>query len=121
MSKKNQQANEINKKRRLPRPDEMGEVQQRLRSERVELALRQLPGWKLVAAGKAIGRTWRFPEPQVAATYVAYVANLAATVRQPVRIHLDGNVLSVTVSGILRRGVGEGLPRQVVQLAKNLA
>lgn len=120
MNKKNQQSIEINKKRR-PRPDELDGVQQRLRSERVELALRQLPGWKLVAAGKAIGRTWRFPEPQVAAAYVAYVANLAATVHQPVRMHLDGNVLSVTVSGINRNGNGEGLTRQVVQLAQNLA
>ena len=121
MSKKNQHTHQISKKRRLPRPGEIGEVQQRLRSERVELALRQLPGWKLVAAGKAIGRTWRFPEPQVAAAYVSYVANLAATVRQPVRIHLQGNVLSVTVSGIHRRGTSEGLTRQVIQLAQNLA
>ena len=120
MGKKNQQVTEINKKRR-PRPDELGEVQQRLRSERVELALRQLPGWKLVAAGKAIGRTWKFPDPQVAAAYVAYVANLAAAVRQPLRIHLEGTMLSVTVSGIHRHGTGEGLTRQVIQLAQNLA
>lgn len=79
-----------------------------------------MQGWKLVAAGRAIGRKWHFPEPKVAAAYVAYVAELAATVHHPVRIHLNGDELTVTVTGRVHNGAAEGLTRQAFQFAQNL-
>jgi len=45
---------------------------ERLKAERVQLRLQQIRGWKLQPEGKAIDRIRQFPDPLVAASYLAF-------------------------------------------------
>ena len=79
--------------RRPPLPPE------KLKAERVQEALKAMPGWKLTRKGRAINRAYRFASTEVAMAYASYVSALAQSTGQ--RIHLsvaDGRV-AVTVYG----------------------
>src|SRR4028119_1889512 len=63
---------QIQKKRRLPRPDEIGQLNERLRSERVELELKSMPGWRLLPNGWELGMTRRLPGAGGALSFAGY-------------------------------------------------
>ena len=115
------------KKKRLPPPDDalgllaglQGQAQQRLKSERVQLRLKRLPGWRMQAEGKAIDRVRQFADPLVAALYLAFAGMLARQSNQPLRISMIGSTVCVALTG---RSVSpeEGLTDEVLDLAEQL-
>jgi pterin-4a-carbinolamine dehydratase len=101
--------------------------QQKLKAERVQLPearirelLSHMPGWELAVTGQSIGREWRFPQPRVAAAYVAYVAGLAAAEGQAVQIALSGGTMSVILTTRLSGGSREGLTERDFRFAARL-
>lgn len=116
------------KKRRLPPPDDglgnvlaglQGQAQQRLKSERVQLRLRRLPGWRVQPEGKAIDRVRQFSDPLVAALYLSFAGLLARQSNQPLRISMIGSTICVALTG--RSTIpGDGLTDEVLDLAEQL-
>jgi pterin-4a-carbinolamine dehydratase len=95
----------VSKKRRPPRPDDIIVAESRLRSERVELAVKKLRGWRSTLDRAGIDRMRRFPNGRVAAAYAAYVAHHATEWRQPVNIHVSGSRVTVVLTALPgRRG-----------------
>jgi pterin-4a-carbinolamine dehydratase len=116
------------KKKRLPPPDDalggvlaglQSQAQQRLKSERVQLRLKRLPGWRMQPEGKAIDRVRQFSDPLVAALYLAFAGLLARQSNQPLRISMIGSTVCVALTG---RSVspGTGLTDEVLDLAEQL-
>jgi pterin-4a-carbinolamine dehydratase len=92
---------------------------ERLKAERVQLRLKRLPGWKLLAETGAIDRVRRFEDPLVAATYLAFASLLARTLRQPLQVSLtDGNI-TIALTG-RQKGPDKGLTEEVLDLAEQL-
>lgn len=95
----------VSRKRRPPRPDDIIVAESRLRSERVELAVKKLRGWRSTLDRAGIDRMRRFPNGRVAAAYASYVANHATEWRQPVNIYVSGNRVTVVLTALPgRRG-----------------
>lgn len=90
----------------------METVENRLKSERVEERLRQMPGWKLLPGGRAIDRVRDLATPEIAADYAAWVLKSAARLGRCVGVRLIGDrYLSITLegrSGSSRRSLSEG-------------
>ena len=86
-------------------------VENRLKSERVEERLRQMPGWKLLPGGRAIDRISDLSTPEIAADYSAWVLRSAARLGRCVGVQLiGGRYLAVTLegkSGSSRRSLSE--------------
>lgn len=75
-------------------------VENRLKSERVEERLRQMPGWKLLPGGRAIDRVRDLATPEIAADYAAWVLKSAARLGRCVGVRLiGGRYLSITLEG----------------------
>lgn len=128
----------VNRKKRLPPPGDWEaqagaesrprgrqklkseRVQQKLKSERVQELLRTLPEWELSAAGRGIGRQWRFPKPRVAAAYANFLAELAASEGQTVQLTLAGSDVTLILTSRLRGGSREGLTEKVFRFAARL-
>lgn len=89
----------------------MDTVENRLKSERVEERLRQMPGWKLLPGGRAIDRVRDLGTPEIAADYAAWVLKSAARLGRCVGVRLiGGRYLSITLegrSGPSRRSLSE--------------
>ncbi|HEV2853818.1 MAG TPA: hypothetical protein VHC97_13530 [Thermoanaerobaculia bacterium] len=91
--------------RRPPRPSGellTGEasVESRLKSERVEEMLRQMPGWKLLPGGRAVDRVREMATPEIAADYAAWVLRSAARLGRCVGVRLAGSrCLTITLEG----------------------
>lgn len=87
-------------------------VETRLKSERVEERLRQMPGWKLLPGGRSIDRVRDLATPEIAADYAAWVLRSAARLGRCVGVRLiGGRYLSITLegrSGPSRRSLSEG-------------
>jgi pterin-4a-carbinolamine dehydratase len=115
------------RKKRLPRPDdEIGaamamtenQKEQRLKSERVQLRLKQMHHWR-VLKGQAIDRVRKFPDPLVAAAYLAYASLLARQLGQPLRAHVTGSTVTIGLTG-RTKGTDPGLTEAVLDLAEQL-
>ena len=87
-----------------------------LKAERVQEALRGLPGWSQTGED-AIQRTRQFTNLAEAETYASFVGKLATCKRQPVTIALTGNRVAVTLTGHPVRGCTGGLTKAVFKLA----
>lgn len=75
-------------------------VENRLKSERVEERLRQMPGWKLLPGGRAIDRIRDLATPEIAADYAAWVLRSAARLGRSVGVQLiGGRYLAITLEG----------------------
>ena len=87
-------------------------VENRLKSERVEEMLRQMPGWKLLPGGRTIDRVRDLATPEIAADYAAWVVRSAARLGRSVGVRLiGGRYLAITLegrSGPSRRSLSEG-------------
>lgn len=88
-----------------------------LKPERVQLLLRELPGWSLGAGGRAIERTRLFNCVAEAAEFVGHAGRLASAQRQPVHIALSGRSVVLTLTGHPMRGCTGGLTNPVFRLA----
>lgn len=86
-------------------------VENRLKSERVEERLRQMPGWKLLPGGRTIDRIRDLSTPEIAADYAAWVLRSAARLGRCVGVQLiGGRYLAITLegkSGSSRRSLSE--------------
>ncbi len=75
-------------------------VENRLKSERVEEMLRQMPGWKLQPGGRVIDRVRDLATPEIAADYAAWVLKSAASLGRCVGVRLiGGRYLAITLEG----------------------
>lgn len=90
----------------------------RLKAERVQEALKRLPGWELAAGGQEIVRTRRFKDAVGARAFVGLVCRLSSGQKQPVRIRLAGEQVVVTLKGHPVRGCAGGLGNPVFKLAE---
>ena len=94
-----------------------------LKSERVQDAaeieerLRNLPGWKLGAGGTGIRRARKFPRPEDAEAFVAFVGRMATSNRQPVTICLTGRLVLVVLTGRRASADDGGLSEGTFKLA----
>jgi pterin-4a-carbinolamine dehydratase len=118
----------LSRKKRLPRPDDdigiamaltRSQVEQRLKSERVQSRLKRMPRWRMQEGGKAIDRVRQFPDALVAASYLAFAALLARQSGQPLRVAVVGNALRLGLTG-LSKGVDAGITEDVLDLAEQL-
>lgn len=115
---------EAEKKQRPPRPVgsqpiKAAAVHQRLKAERVQEALKAMPGWKLTAGDTAIDRVYSFTTSAFASAFAAYVTEAARLSERPVDLSLAGATLVVTLSAPLRGG-GRGVTEDVLTFAKQL-
>ena len=90
----------------------------RLKAERVQEALKRLPGWELDAGGQEIVRARKFKDAVGARAFVGLVCRLSSGQRQPVRIRLSGERVVVTLKGHPVRGCTGGLGKPVFKLAE---
>lgn len=113
------------KRKRLPQPDDglagvlaglQSQAQQRLKSERVQLRLRRLHGWRMQPEGKAIDRVRQFKDPLAAALYVALAGLLARQSNQPLRLSMIGNTICMALTGRSE----SGLTDEVLDVAEQL-
>lgn len=114
-------------RKRVVRPNDQGgaavsltrsQVEERLKSERVQLRLKRMQGWKMQKGGKAIDRVRELPDAQVAASYLAFAALLARQAGLPLRASVDGDTIQIAVCGNTRHG--EGVIEQVLDFAEQL-
>ena len=113
-------------RKRVVRPDDQGgvvaltqsQVEGRLKSERVQLRLNQMQGWKMQTGGKAIDRVRKFPDALVTASYLAFAALLARKAGVPLRALVTGNTIQISVGGSAKRS--EGITDKVLNLAEQL-
>lgn len=89
----------------------------RLKPERVQQLLRELPGWSLGACGRAIERTRSFTSVAEATEFVALAGRLATSQRQPVTIALAGRNVSLALTGHPVKGATGGLTHPVFRFA----
>jgi hypothetical protein len=69
-------------------------VRARLKSERVEEALKAMQGWKAAPGTRAINRVKSFPTSDVARLYSSFVTGLAGALKLPVAVHVwEGHVV----------------------------
>ena len=115
------------KKRILGQDDPVGtamavtqkQAEERLKAERVQLRLKRLQGWKMLAEGTAVHRLRKFENPLVAATYLAFASLLARQAQQPLRVSLaDGNIV-IALTG-RAKGPDKGITDEVLDLAEQL-
>lgn len=113
------------KKKRPPRLDDglggvlaglQSQAQQRLKSERVQLRLRRLNGWRMQPEGKAIDRVRQFGDPLVAALYLAFAGMLARQSNQPLRLSMTGSTICMALTGRSQ----SGLTDEVLDVAEQL-
>lgn len=95
------------------------QAQERLKAERVQLRLKQMSGWKMLAAGKAIDRVRQFPDPLVAASYLTFASLLARQVNQPLRVSVVGSTIVLALTG-RAKGPDRGITEGVLDLAEQL-
>jgi len=114
-------------RKRVVRPDDQGgaavsltrsQAKERLKSERVQLRLKQMQGWKMQKGGKAIDRVREFPDALVAASYLAFAALLARQAGVPLWASVTDTTIQISVSSSTRRA--EGVTEKVLDLAEQL-
>jgi len=95
------------------------QAEERLKAERVQLRLRRMQGWKMLAEGKAIDRVRQFDDPLVAATYLAFASLLARQAGQPLRVLVVGGTMAIALTG-RTKGPDKGITEDVLDLAEQL-
>jgi pterin-4a-carbinolamine dehydratase len=113
-------------RKRVARPEDQGgrvsltraEVEERLKSERVQSRLRRMQGWKKQKGGKEIDRVREFPDALSAAVFLAFSALLARKAGLPLRASLQGDTVVLALSGSAKSG--GILTEDVLNLAEQL-
>ena len=117
------------RKRRPPGPGEiitaapglaLEPFRERLRSERVELRLQRLPGWKMQPNRRAIDRVREFPDTDVAAAYANFAVMLAGRTKQPLRVTVLDSQVAITLLGYPRRHGTAPVNEKALEIAELL-
>lgn len=91
------------KRKRPPKPGglNLGSVQERLKSERVQEMLKALQqrGWRQVQGGWALQRTYELGLGSAVRAYSSVALELASFHDQPVQLHASGAQLTLTLAG----------------------
>jgi len=95
------------------------QASERLKAERVQLRLQLIRGWKMQPEGKAIDRVRQFPDPLVAASYLAFAGLLARQTGQPLRASVYGKTIILALTG-RAKGAEKGITEEVLDLAEQL-
>ncbi|HKH46371.1 MAG TPA: hypothetical protein VKM72_17055 [Thermoanaerobaculia bacterium] len=114
-------------RKRVVRPDDQGRAvmavtgkrgEERLKSERVQLRLKRLPGWKMQPGGNAIDRVRHLPDALSAAAYLAFAALLARQLGLPLQASVQGGRIGLALSGPSKSAAG--ITEEVLDLAEQL-
>jgi pterin-4a-carbinolamine dehydratase len=92
----------------------------RLKAERVQLRLKQMPGWGLALKGKAIDRAREFQHEEDAVDYATLALRMASRERYPVRVQIAGKSILVTLHDHPRQGVHGGITDKLLDFAASL-
>lgn len=90
-----------------------------LKAERVQDALKRLPGWSLGAEGDGLVRTREFDDVAEARAYVGNVCRIASIWHHPVKIGFSEARVVVTLKNPVSGCTG-GLTKAVVNLANTI-
>ena len=101
-------------------PLDPGRLQSRLKSERVQEELKNMPGWRLAPGGKAINRAKAFPNPEVARLYNGFVTAYAGALGLPVLMNVSGGQVLVTLHAPRSHGRVGLLTETVLDFARRL-
>jgi pterin-4a-carbinolamine dehydratase len=103
-----------------PAPQTPEGAVQRLKSERVQEALKAMPAWGLAHGEQAIASAKVFPTPDVAASYGAFVSRFASAAGYSVTVSLTGGQVCVTLYAPQVNGCPGELTESVLGFAKQL-
>jgi pterin-4a-carbinolamine dehydratase len=92
----------------------------RLKAERVQLRLQQMPGWGLTLQGKALDRAREFKHEEDAVDYATLALRMASRERYPVRVQIAGKSILVTLHDHPRQGVRGGITDKLLDFAASL-
>jgi pterin-4a-carbinolamine dehydratase len=101
-------------------PDTPESIKERLKAERIQDALRKLPGWLLLKEKMGIDRVRQFDSVAGAEAYAGFVCRLASARNQPVTVGLSATKVVVTLHGHPVRGCSGGLTDAVFNLAAEI-
>lgn len=88
-----------------PAPAQPVQVEEKLKAERIQLLLRDLPGWMVVRGGTAIARSYTLPSHRAAISFALFVNELAADHGHTADVDLRPNRVNVTLVNRLARGL----------------
>ncbi len=95
-------------------------VRQRLKSERVQDALKAMPAWRQSPQGQAIDRAFEFPSSQVAAAFAGYVSAFAAHLGHTINLSIARTTVVLTLTGPRSKGRQADLTEEVLVFARKL-
>lgn len=95
-------------------------VNQRLKSERVQDALKAMPGWRQSPQGQAIDRAFEFPSSQVAAAFAGFVSAFAGHLGHTINLSIARNAVVLTLTGPKRKGRQGDLTEAMLEFARKL-
>ena len=102
------------KLRRPPQPVE------RLKAERVQEALRSMPGWVPSADAGSLRRVRDFQSRELAAAYAGFVMSSAGLSKRSVEVSLCRTLVGITVHGISLPNGSRALTLGAVDFARRL-
>ena len=97
-----------------------GEVQSRLKAERVQLRLKRMPGWNLLHDGKSLDRARQFHQPEDAVDFANLVLRMASREAYPAQVHVDGKRVVLTLQGHSVTGDRGGITDKLLDFAASL-
>ena len=98
----------------------VAKVDARLKAERVQLRLKEMPGWRLLKGGRGIDRVKELGSAEAAADYAGFVLRQAARDQQMTRVELQGSRVLLAVFAKGRSGGRSGLTAKQLDFASAL-
>ena len=95
-------------------------VQDRLKAERVQLRLKQMPGWGLGHDGKSLDRARQFHQPEDAVDFATLVLRMASREAYPAQVQVDGKRIVLTLQGHAVPGARGGITDNLLDFAASL-
>ena len=98
----------------------VAKVDARLKAERVQARLKEMPGWRLLQGGRGIDRVKELGSSEGAADYAGFVLRQAARDQQVTRVELQGSRVLLAVFAKGRSGGRSGLTAKQLDFAAAL-
>jgi len=98
----------------------VAKVDARLKAERVQARLKEMPGWRLLKGGRGIDRVKELGSAEGAADYAGFVLRQAARDQQVTRVELQGSRVLLAVFAKGRSGGRSGLTTKQLDFAAAL-
>jgi hypothetical protein len=95
-------------------------IKARLKAERVQDMLDEVPGWQLQPGALGLDRVRSFPDSEIALSYAAFAEKLARHSKLTLAAQVTGGHLFLTVHNVGARGRINPINRVVFALAKQL-